>query len=90
MEQEKWIYKVNINFDGRETLPWPSDLPAPVVGDEITGQFGGGDLRGKVMSRTWGLGPWPGSLQMVAVLTITVESPKSAQPGQATVQPLRL
>lgn len=90
MEQKKWSYKVIVVFDGQSSQPWPEGLPAPIVGDEITGYVGNANIRGSVTKRTWGMWVEPATTEPVAVMTITVESPKSAQPARATVQHLKL
>lgn len=83
-------YKVILAIDAQHDIEWPLNVPAPLVGDEVSGQMGGADFRGTVTKRAWGVGPAPGTDVMTVVLVITVETPQPTKPARASVEPLRI
>ena len=88
MENE--TYEVMLALDANASVPWPKGVPAPAVGDKITGLIHGLAVKGTVVEREWGVDFAPGKAVIATVLTITVKSQSVAQPKSATVQPLKL
>ncbi|MDN2697179.1 hypothetical protein O0882_12720 [Janthinobacterium sp. SUN073] len=85
MENETYV--VRLAVDANTSVPWPKDVPAPAVGDKITGLIHGLAVKGTVVEREWGVDFAPGKAVIASVLTITVESQSVAQPKQAKGHP---
>ncbi len=83
-------YKVILQVDMRPAQVWPSDVPTPMVGDEVTGALGGDAFAALVVKRAWGIAPAPTTGVPTVALVITAETPQSVQREPASVQPLRL
>jgi hypothetical protein len=83
-------YKITLQVDMRPPIEWPSWIPAPVVGDEVTGQFGEQAFAAKVIRRAWGLASEAETGKLEAVLVVTAETPQPAKPGRASVHQLRI
>ncbi|MDN2710641.1 hypothetical protein O0880_14545 [Janthinobacterium sp. SUN118] len=88
MENETYVVKLAL--DANAPVPWPKDVPAPAVGDKITGLIHGLAVKGTVVEREWGVDFAPGKAVIATALTITVKSQALARPKSATVQPLKL
>ncbi|MDO8039466.1 hypothetical protein [Janthinobacterium sp. SUN137] len=85
MENETYV--VRLALDANAPVPWPKAVPAPAVGDKITGLIHGLTVNGTVVEREWGVDFAPGKAVIASVLTITVESQSVAQPKPATGHP---
>jgi hypothetical protein len=88
MENE--TYLVRLELDVHTLVPWPKGVPAPAVGDKISGLIHGLGIKGVVIGREWGLDFAPGTAVTASVLTLIVESQSAVPPKSATVQPLKL
>lgn len=87
---EAFDYKVILQVDMQPAIEWPPGIPAPVVGDEVSGQLGGAAFSAKVVRRAWGVGPAPSTDVQTVALVITAETPQPAKPARASVEPLRI
>jgi len=71
MENEKMTFKIIVNTDRILANDWPTDLPAPAVGDEVMWRLFNETIFFTVTKRDWQIGTDPRTGKPLTILAIT-------------------